>query len=51
MDKKEDIIMIKPEELKRYQMVNKVLERSINQQEAAGYLGISDRQVRRIVKR
>lgn len=46
-----DIIMIKAEELKRYQLIGKVFDKSINQQEAAELLGISDRQVRRIVRR
>lgn len=51
MGDREDILMIKPEELKRYQLIGKVFDKSINQQEAAGFLGISDRQVRRIVRR
>lgn len=51
MEQSEDILMIKAEELKRYQLIGKVLDKSINQQEAAELLGISDRQVRRIVRR
>jgi len=51
MDGREDILMIKPEELKRYQLVGKIFEKSINQQEAAELLGLSDRQVRRVVRR
>lgn len=51
MEGREDIIMIRPEELKRYQLVGKIFDKSINQQEAAELIGISDRQVRRIVKR
>ena len=51
MGHREDILMIKPEELKRYQLMGKVFDKSINQQEAAELLGISDRQVRRIVRR
>ena len=51
MGDREDILMIKPEELKRYQLIKKVFEKSINQQEVAELLGISDRQVRRIVRR
>lgn len=51
MGHREDILMVKPEELKRYQLVGKVFDKSINQQEAAELLGISDRQVRRIVRR
>ena len=51
MENREDILMIRPEELKRYQLISKVLDKNINQQEAAELLGISDRQVRRIVRR
>lgn len=51
MEDREDILMIRPEELKRYQLVNKIFDKSISQQEAADFLGISDRQVRRIVRR
>lgn len=51
MEDREDILMIRPEELKRYQLVNKIFDKSISQQEAAEFLGISDRQVRRIVRR
>ena len=47
----EDIFMMKRKEIKRYQVIQKVLGREINQQEAAEYLRITDRQVRRIVKR
>ncbi len=48
---REDMIMVKPDELKRYQIVGKIFEKNINQQEAAELLGITDRQVRRIVSR
>jgi len=51
MEDREDILMIRQDELKRYQLINKVFDKSINQQEAAEFLGISDRQVRRIVRR
>jgi len=51
MDNREDIIMVKAAELKRYQIIGKVFDKSINQQEAAEILGLSDRQVRRIVRR
>ena len=51
MTDREDMIMIKSEELKRYQLIGKVFDKSINQQEAAELIGISDRQVRRIVRR
>jgi len=42
MEYREDILMIKSEELKRYQLMGKVFDKSINQQEAAELLGISD---------
>ena len=51
MGNREDIIMVRAEELKRYQVIGKVLDKSINQQEAAALLSVSDRQVRRIVRR
>lgn len=51
MKNRKDILMIRPEELKRYQIVGKILEKSINQQEAAKILELSDRQVRRVVRR
>jgi len=51
MDQQKDILMMTREEIKRYQVIRKVLEREINQQEASEVLRISDRQVRRVVKR
>ena len=51
MDKNKDILMIKGKELKRLEIIRKVLDQGINQQEAAEVLRLSDRQVRRIVKR
>ena len=51
MDQEKDIFMMTREEIQRYQIIRKVLERQINQQEASEFLKLSDRQVRRIVKR
>jgi transposase len=51
MDQDKDIFMMSRKEIKRYQVIRKVLEQQVNQQEASEYLGITDRQVRRIVKR
>jgi hypothetical protein len=51
MDQKKDIFMMTRGEIQRYQIIRKVLEREINQQEASEFLKLSDRQVRRIVKR
>lgn len=51
MGDREDMIMVRAEELKRYQVVGKIFDKNINQQEAAKLLGITDRQVRRLVRR
>jgi transposase len=51
MGDREDIIMVRPEELKRYQVIGKIFDESINQQEAAKLLQITDRQMRRLVRR
>ncbi|MBP6986618.1 MAG: ISNCY family transposase [Alphaproteobacteria bacterium] len=51
MDHREDMIMVRTQEIKRYQIINKVFDKSINQQEASELLNLSDRQVRRIVRR
>lgn len=51
MGQDKDIIMMRSRELKRFQVIQKVLAKQINQQEASEYLGLSDRQIRRIVKR
>lgn len=51
MEDREGILMIRPDELKRYQLITKVFDKNISQQDAAELLGLSDRQVRRIVKR
>ena len=47
---REDILVMSQREIKRLQIIQKVLEKEINQQEAAEVLRISDRQVRRVVK-
>lgn len=51
MDQEKDIFMITRQEIQRYQIIRKVLDRQINQQEASQALRLSDRQVRRVVKR
>lgn len=51
MDQEKDIFMMTREDIQRYQIIRKILEREINQQEASEFLKLSDRQVRRIVKR
>jgi len=51
MDQHKDILMMTRQEIQRYQIIRKVLDRQIDQQEASEVLKLSDRQVRRIVKR
>ncbi len=51
MSEGKDILMMSRDEVQRYQVIRKVLDKEINQQEAAEYLRRSDRQVRRIVRR
>jgi transposase len=46
-----DIIMATQEELKRLHVVRKAIDKTITQAEAAGDIGLSSRQVRRIVVR
>ena len=46
-----DIIMLRQRELKRLHVMHKVLEGALTQKEAAGLISLTERQVRRIVKR
>lgn len=46
-----DIIMVRQKELKRLHIIHKVLEGEIPQQKAAEITSLSERQIRRIVKR
>ncbi len=46
-----DVIRMSQKELKRLHVIHKVLEEKLKQIDAAHILGISDRQIRRIVKR
>jgi len=48
---REDMIMARPEELKRLHVIQKVLEGLVIEVEAAEILSLSSRQIRRIVKR
>jgi Trp operon repressor len=43
--------MMTRQEIQRYQIIRKVLDREISQREASEVLRLSDRQIRRIVKR
>ncbi|MFH1394816.1 MAG: ISNCY family transposase [Candidatus Omnitrophota bacterium] len=47
----EDIIVMRQKELNRLHVIQKVIERELKQVEAVDILGLSGRQVRRIVKR
>jgi transposase len=51
MDQDKDVLMMSRKEIKRYQVIRKVLDKQIKQKEVAEYFGISSRQVRRIVRR
>jgi len=51
MDKERDVFIMSRKEIKRLQVIRKVIDKQIKQREAAEYFGISSRQVRRIVKR
>ena len=51
MDQEKDVLMMSRKEIKRYQVIRKVIDKQIKQQEVAEYFGLSPRQVRRIVKR
>lgn len=51
MEISKDMIMVSSEELRRLGIIKKVLAGEINQQEASEVIGVSDRQVRRIVAR
>ncbi len=46
-----DIFMLRQKELKRLQLIHKVIEGNLTQVEAAGFLSLSERQIGRIVKR
>ena len=46
-----DIITMRRKELRRFHVIQKVLEKEVRQKEASEILGISIRQVKRVVKR
>ena len=46
-----DIIMVSQRELKRLHIIHKALDKKLKQLEAADILGLTDRQIRRIVKK
>jgi len=46
-----DIIMLSPQELKRLHIIRKALNKELTQSEASKILSLSERQIRRIVRR
>lgn len=48
---KQDIFRMRPDEVQRYHIVSKVLEEELTQREGAVVAGISERQMRRVVRR
>ncbi|PKL46672.1 MAG: hypothetical protein CVV37_08460 [Nitrospira bacterium HGW-Nitrospira-1] len=46
-----DIIVLKQRELKRLHVIHKALDEALKQAEAAEMLSLSDRQIRRIIKK
>jgi hypothetical protein len=51
MEEGKDVLMMTRQEIQRYQIIRKALDRDLNQQEASEILRLSDRQIRRIVHR
>jgi transposase len=48
---REDLLMMKPREIKRLHLIHQALERKISQRQAAELAGLSTRQMRRLMKR
>ena len=48
---REDIITMSSREVKRFKIIQKVLEKQLRQVKAGELLGLSQRQIRRIAKR
>ena len=48
---REDILVMRQDELKRLELIKKVIGKEVKQKEVSEFLGISERQVRRVVKR
>ena len=46
-----DIIMVRQKELKRLHVIHKVIEGTLAQKDAAGLISLTERQIRRVVKR
>ncbi len=50
METRKDILTMTEEEIRRLQIIRKILDKGMNQRQAAEYLGLCDRQIRRIVR-
>jgi transposase len=48
---REDLLMMKPREIKRLHLIHQALEKKISQRQAAEIAGLSTRQMRRLMKR
>jgi transposase-like protein len=48
---REDVLMMKPREIKRLHLIHQALEKKITQQQAAEVAGLSTRQMRRLMRR
>ena len=48
---REDLLRMKPREIKRLHLIHQALEKKISQQEAAEVAGLSPRQMRRLMER
>ena len=48
---REDLLMMKPREIKRLHLIHLAMEKKISQQQAAEVAGLSTRQMRRLMKR
>jgi len=48
---REDLVRMKPHEIKRLRLIHQALEKKISQQEAAEVAGLSSRQMRRLMRR
>jgi Winged helix-turn helix len=48
---REDILLMRPHEWKRLHLIHQALEKKIQQKQAAELAGLSERQMRRLMKR
>ena len=48
---RKDMLLMRPRELKRLHLIHQALEKKIHQKQAAEMAGLSERQMRRLMKR